>query len=176
MRLLDRALTALCIAVVIVAAATAGSRLVDFQAYVVRGGSMAPHIPQGSLVFVRAVPARDLRVGDVISYRRPQDPDHLVTHRIVATRSVDAVGTNGQLVRTRGDANDVDDPWEVQLLGTAWRVTVSVPLAGTLLDALATPAGRAAALVVPAAALLALAAVRAKRVWDHRQRPAPEPA
>src|SRR5438876_5347927 len=129
---LDRVLAVLCAIAVVGAVLVVVSRLAAYQTYVVRGGSMAPAIPRGALVFVQPVPARDLKVGDVVSYRRPEEPGQVITHRIVAARPLDAAGTNGLVIRTRGDANDIPDPWEVQLLGTAWRVAVGVPLLGTV--------------------------------------------
>src|SRR6266508_6247490 len=165
-RLFERVLAGLCAAVVVGAVLVMASRLAAYQTYVVRGGSMAPAIPQGSLVFVQPVPARDLKVGDVVTYRRPEQPGQVITHRIVSVRPLDAAGTNGLVIRTRGDANDIPDPWEVQLLGTAWRVVVGVPLLGTVFDMLGTAAGRVVFLAVPAGALVALGAVR---LWRGRR-------
>src|SRR5512133_106197 len=104
---LDRVLAVLCAAAVLGAVLVVVSRAASYQTYVVRGGSMAPAIPQGSLVFVQPVPARDLKVGDVITFRRPEEPRQVVTHRIVSVRPLDAGGlggTNGLALRTRGDA------------------------------------------------------------------------
>lgn len=79
------------------------------ERYVMSGGSMdsgaAGGISQGSVVFERAVPVSDLRVGDVITFRPPAgaDVDGLVTHRIV---SIEPAG-----IRTQGDAEPTRDPW-----------------------------------------------------------------
>lgn len=79
------------------------------ERYVMSGDSMdsgaAGGISQGSVVFERAVPVGDLRVGDVITFRPPAGAgvDGLVTHRIVG------IGTDG--IRTRGDAEALRDPW-----------------------------------------------------------------
>ncbi len=77
--------------------------------YVMSGGSMDSGteggISQGSVVFERAVPVGDLRVGDVITFRPPAAAhvEGLVTHRIVD------IGPAG--IRTRGDAEPARDPW-----------------------------------------------------------------
>ena len=79
------------------------------ERYVMSGGSMdsgtAGGISQGSVVFERAVPVGELRVGDVITFRPPAGAgvDGFVTHRIVS------IGPEG--IRTRGDAEPTRDPW-----------------------------------------------------------------
>src|SRR5437763_8440391 len=59
--------------------------LLGFQRYVITGGSMTGTIDRGSLVFDKAVPVSQLRVGDVITYTPPasSSPTGRVTHRIV---------------------------------------------------------------------------------------------
>ena len=76
-------------------------------------------------------PGRDLRVGDVITYQPPADSgvDHLVTHRIVSIE--------GDVYRTKGDANADVDPWTFQLTSTSQsRVSYSVPYVGYVFLAL----------------------------------------
>ncbi|HVU72594.1 MAG TPA: signal peptidase I [Mycobacteriales bacterium] len=76
-------------------------------------GSMNPVIAPGSLVVGTPVAAADLRVGEVIMFQPPRpyatpngDP---IVHRVV-----DVVAHGNQLaLRTRGDANPVDDPWTI---------------------------------------------------------------
>jgi signal peptidase len=66
--------------------------LLGLQRYVIVSGSMSGTYDRGALVFDEVVPVRDLRVGDVITYRPPPGagPTGLVTHRIVA------IGTDGR--------------------------------------------------------------------------------
>jgi len=97
--------------------------------YVMSGDSMdsgtAGGISQGSVVFERAVPVGDLRVGDVITFRPPagSGADGLVTHRIVS------VGPEG--IRTRGDAEPVRDPWVLHPReATLPRVVYTLPWVG----------------------------------------------
>lgn len=65
-------------------------------------GSMRPGIQPGDVVMVRAVPTDELKVGDVIAYLPPAHTIP-VLHRIV---SIDSSG-----LVTKGDANNVADPW-----------------------------------------------------------------
>jgi signal peptidase len=78
------------------------------ERYVLSGDSMNGGIGRGSVVFERAVPVGDLRVGDVITYRAPASSgtEGLVTHRIVD------IGPDGIL--TQGDANPTRDPWTLR--------------------------------------------------------------
>lgn len=91
---------------------------------VVTSGSMAPEIQPGDAVVIRQVSSvAQLRVGQVVTFLPPQS-NMLITHRIqqlvpVARRDgadsgpvLDALGNPvlDPWIRTRGDANDVDDP------------------------------------------------------------------
>jgi signal peptidase len=91
---------------------------------VVTSGSMAPEIQPGDAVVIRQVSSvSQLRVGQVVTFLPPQS-NLLITHRIqqlvpVARRDnadsgpvLDALGNPvlDPWIRTRGDANDVDDP------------------------------------------------------------------
>lgn len=75
------------------------------ERFVISGDSMAGGIDRGSVVFARATPVGDLRVGDVITFRPPPSAgvERMVTHRIVA------IGRDGIL--TQGDAALEPDPW-----------------------------------------------------------------
>lgn len=78
------------------------------ERYVMSGDSMdgGDHgIAQGTVLFERAVPVSDVRVGDVITYHPPESAgvDGMVTHRVVAVRA------NG--VVTQGDGESRRDPW-----------------------------------------------------------------
>ena len=107
------------------------------QRYVMSGDSMDGHrpdsIPRGSVVFERPVPADDLRVGDVITYRPPGSArvHGMVTHRIVA---IDPDG-----IVTQGDALARPDPWRLQPHGTVPRVVLSLPWVGYAYLVLADP-------------------------------------
>jgi signal peptidase I len=168
-------LTVFCAAAVVVTLALAvGPRFFAYETFIVRSGSMEPAIHTGSLVVVQPVQPRQVAVGDVITYRRPEDPDTTITHRVVEVRAPGAPGgaspAGGQapVFRTKGDANAVVDPWEVQLQGIAWRVTLNVPLAGYLFAFTQQPLGRALFLIVPG---LGLGALWLHRTWLGLRRP-----
>ncbi len=100
-------------------------------------GSMAPGMPVGSVAVLVPEDPAAVRVGDVITFQAPT-PDHrTVTHRVVEI----VESGHHPVLRTRGDANPVDDPWTARLTGDrAWRRVSVVPFAGTAIRALRSSA------------------------------------
>jgi signal peptidase len=145
--------------------------LLGYQRYVITSGSMTGSYDRGSLVFDRVVPTRDLRVGDVVTFRPPGRVD-LVTHRIVALRRIEG----SQVLRTKGDANPVPDAWGAFTLhGTEQaRVAFHVPYVGFALGALSQRRTRMVLVGGPALliALITLAGLwRASGVQPSESRP-----
>jgi signal peptidase len=125
--------------------------LLGWQRYMIVSGSMTGTYDRGSLVFDEVVPVKDLKVGDVITYRPPRGagPSGLVTHRIAAIGH-DAK-THARVFRTRGDANPVGDPWTFTLPSARQaRVVVGVPYMGFALAALSRRDVRVALVGIPA--------------------------
>ncbi len=129
-----------------------GPRFAPFETYIVLSGSMEPLIHVGAVEVVRPVPPETLQIGDIITYRRIEEPDVTVTHRITQVTPSDA----GTLLRTKGDVNETEDPWELQLRGTAWKHVFSVPYAGFVFVFAQTSTGRWLTLLLPAGVLAAL--------------------
>lgn len=122
--------------------------LLGFQRYVITGGSMTGAIAKGSVIYSKLAPVEELKAGDIITF---EPPGHaaLVTHRIVAVEA----GPDGTPVfRTKGDFNDVADPWGPITLNEPEqaRYVFDVPLLGYLLAALAIRTVRVALIGVPA--------------------------
>jgi signal peptidase len=103
-----------------------GPRLYPFQAFYVRSGSMSPAIPVGSLVVATRASAGDLRPGDVIVFRRPDQPGMMVVHRIAAVEQ----SPSGPAFVTKGDANGSPDGWQVPAAGDGWQARYSISQAG----------------------------------------------
>ena len=103
-------------------------------------GSMGETIPAGSLVVDQTVPPNKLKVGDVISFRKPIGAHGIDTHRIVKIKR-----SNGRTAYvTKGDANTSADPWLIAYPAGAKanRVVFSVPHLGWLLLYLRMPFAR----------------------------------
>ena len=163
-RLLDRLLTVL---IGVVGVLAIGIGILVFVAHlhfqVVTSGSMRPTISPGDVAVTQAVPARSLKVGDIIVFYPPGVTAEPVMHRIV---SID----NG-VIKTRGDANNVDDPWQVTLTGTtAYRLVAVVPFIGWLTE-LQRPALIVAGLLVALAILLELRKEVRRRKTKARSEP-----
>jgi signal peptidase len=103
-----------------------GPRLYRFQAFYVRTGSMSPVIPVGSLVVATRASAGELKPGDVIVFRRPDQPGMMVVHRIAAVEQT----ASGPAFITKGDANGSPDGWQVPATGEGWRAVYSIYRAG----------------------------------------------
>ena len=141
--------TALCAAaLVFVVAAVALPGLFGLQRYVITGGSMTGTIPKGAVIYSMITPAAQLKVGDIITFN-PPGSSSAVTHRIIAIEQ----GPNGRRAyRTRGDFNQVADPWNPVTLNEPQqaRYVFQVPLLGYVLAALSARTVRIALIGLPA--------------------------
>jgi signal peptidase len=134
-RLVDTALILLVAAVVGVAALNALAPAFGHEAIVVRGASMEPAIPLGSLVLVSRDTVSEVRPGDVISLRLPGGG--ILTHRVTRLPVLEG----HQYVETRGDANQAPDPVVQPIAEVIGRVDLFLPLAGYFLALLTIPSG-----------------------------------
>jgi len=140
--------------------ASVGARLFGYSPYVMYGGSMGSTAPLGSVAMIEDVPAESLKVGDVIVFRPPSTgkPRQPLMHRIISIEEAD-----GQRVfRTKGDANESADPWELRLTGEGGRLVHVVPYVGYLLWFFQTRTGWAF-VALPLLAYLGFVALR--RIW-----------
>jgi signal peptidase I, archaeal type len=93
--------------------------------------SMESVYPQGSLLIVGEIPAKELQVGDDISYVK--DTDTVVTHRIVEIK--ENYGETGEpTFITRGVDNPANDPEAVLAKDVIGRVNNSIPVLGAILS------------------------------------------
>lgn len=129
----------------------AAPRLLGWTPEIVLSGSMEPALPAGSVAFAAPVAPDNVRVGDVITFRHPDNPGMLVSHRVVAVVSTDA----GLAFRTKGDANEAEDSWIVQEENLIGRIRWHVPYLGHVASRVQTPAGFVALVGLPAALIVA---------------------
>jgi len=129
-----------------------------YRPVAVYSGSMRPTIPVGGLAVDRTIPARDVRVGDVITFDDPYVKGRMVTHRVVSVIPT----AQGLAYRTKGDANPARDPWTIRLNGQVGRVAFSVPAAGYVLVYAHTREVRSALICL--ASLLVLVGLL-RRIW-----------
>ena len=116
--------------VVLGAAGVAAVPLIQgtWQVNPVVSGSMRPGFAVGGVVISERIPVDQLALRDVMVFRSPDNPANLMVHRIVRMTKNKA----GELViRTQGDANNVEDPWTLTISGKyAYVVRWSLPLLG----------------------------------------------
>jgi signal peptidase I len=136
-----------------------------YKPVAVYSGSMVPTLAVGGVAFDRPVPAKTVRVGDVITFEDPYTPGRLVTHRVVRIFHTN----HGLAYRTKGDANAARDPWTIRLPDRVGRVAFSVPYAGYVLWYSRTREVRNALLVLTA--MLTLTALL-RRIWRDDAKPA----
>jgi signal peptidase I len=99
-----------------------------WQVNPVVSGSMRPGFAVGGVVISERIPVDQLALRDVMVFRDPNNPANLMVHRIVQLTK----NKSGELViKTQGDANDVEDPWTLTISGKyAYVVRWSLPLLG----------------------------------------------
>jgi signal peptidase I len=146
-------------AIAMVLLVSVGPKVLPYQTFFVRSGSMSPTFDTGSLIFLKKVDAAALERGDVITFERPDRPGTLITHRIVAVES----GASGMVFETKGDANAQPDSWRVPASGDGWKYAFHVPTIGYLFSYLGTSQARMALLAIPAALLAMLSLIDIRR-------------
>ncbi|OGN97197.1 MAG: signal peptidase I [Chloroflexi bacterium RBG_13_51_36] len=92
---------------------------------IVRSSSMEPAMRAGALAVMLPIDPEDVKVGDVIAFDPPWDPDVIVSHRVMA------VHRNEQtLFDTKGDATEETDPYYVPAANVHGKVIFSIPYLG----------------------------------------------
>ena len=94
---------------------------------IVRSSSMEPAMRAGALAVMLPVDTEDVKVGEIIVFDPPWDPDPDVTvsHRVIG------VYDNGQLLfDTKGDALEQSDPYYVPAQSVHGKVLFSIPYLG----------------------------------------------
>jgi signal peptidase I len=129
----------------------------------VLSASMRPTMPEGSVVLITPMAARDVRVGDVVTYQIPVEDRRVVTHRVVEILE----GGEHPVIRTQGDANNAPDPWIARMAsGPLWKVRGAVPAVGSAVNALRLPvAQRVCVLVLP----LVMSMIWLGEIWLPRR-------
>ena len=159
LRHLARGAATLITGVAVLAAVASGVAMwAGYRPQPVLTGSMVPHLGIGSVTIAQSVPASTIRVGDVITFQRPDARNETVTHRVVRITKRDGV----RLYSTKGDANPTADPWELSLPGRVGKNVADVPYVGYVAIWAARPQVRGAAIAI-FTLLLLFGALRA--IW-----------
>ena len=151
-RLAGHALLVACwVLIALMAAITWGPHLTRYKTDIIVGQSMEPTIPLYSAIIVEPVKPRTLGVGDVITFQQPDSPERKITHRIT---KVERRGDGEIAFVTKGDNNEVRDPWRVTYADTGYRVRGHVPHVGWVMIQAQTQWARILLVVLPVLVLL----------------------
>ena len=147
---------------------TFATRPLGFRTLTVLSGSMSPAIETGDVVVTQKVSPEQLELRDVVTFRSPDTPGKLITHRVRKVR------IDGDMVHvtTRGDANNNSEKWSVPTDGTVGLVRVRVPAVGYVLARIGNGKGRLIFFVAP---VLLLALLELRRIWASEPTAKPEP-
>ncbi len=118
----------------------------NFKSLVVMSGSMEPKIHVGAVAIVK--PSEEVKVGEIITFKDPRDPKNLITHRVVE------IGEN-EVIKTKGDANNTADNWEVKRGDIVGKFLFSLPLLGYAVDFAKRPQGFLLLILFPAILIVA---------------------
>jgi signal peptidase len=117
---------------------TVAPRVFHYRTATMLTGSMVPTINPGDVILDTAEPARDIAVGQIISYHIPVEDHRVESHRVVWVGHTKA----GEIeFRTKGDANTAPDPWTAVVhTPDVWRVRAVLPVVGSVIRTLRAPA------------------------------------
>lgn len=145
--------TLLIVSVILLCSLLVLPKIFGYHMYHVLSGSMEPEMPVGSLIYVQEETPEEIEEGDIIAFYGSLEDTGIITHRVVSNNVVS--GT----FRTRGDANEKEDPIPVSYDNYIGRVALTVPYMGKILTLMTSTYGKlAAACAVLLGAVLNLAA------------------
>jgi signal peptidase len=153
-------LAALIVSVVAIQSKATGTTpsIGDYQLLKVISGSMEPAIHTGSVVVIKEIDPKQLKVGDIVTFMSVEYDDQLVTHRI---SKIEQTAINGLIFTTRGDANDSEDFAPLLASQVRGRAVFTIPLLGYLMNFIQSREGLLLLIIVPC---LFLAAYEIKRM------------
>lgn len=110
----------------------------------IRSGSMSPVLQRGDMVILCPVDSRDIAVNDIIAFNPVTVGEENICHRVVAIKQ------NGSLeFQTKGDAEPIQDPFQVPPDKVIGRVVYAAPNLGYLIIFLRTIPGFLLSILMP---------------------------
>ena len=130
------------VAVIILCSLLVLPEMIGFHMYHVISGSMEPTIKVGSLLYVREENVEEIKEEDIIAFYSSVEEGSIITHRVVKNNIVSGAS------RTKGDANDTEDPTPVPYENFIGKVVLTIPYIGQLLTVMTSFYGKIAAACV----------------------------
>ena len=109
----------------------------------VSSGSMEPELKTGGVVITRPEEAKDIKVGDTITFNSPMN-EALTSHRVIAVEDGSSLH-----FRTKGDANEAADPFVLPAENVVGQVFFHLPYFGYATQFIKTPLGLLLILYLP---------------------------
>lgn len=116
--------------------------------YIVESGSMEPALPTGSAIWIDTIKLSEISEGDVITFEAAGLPR--TTHRVIEVRGEG----DGLFFKTKGDANEDADTFNVYPGEVVGIVEFSVPYIGSILALAKSLNGFAILIILPAIILI----------------------
>lgn len=116
-------------AIMFASSKTPDKSILGYRYYDVLTGSMEPAYSVGDLIFVKITDPEDINVGDPITFNPGGTEDSYLTHRVVE-KLENYQGTETTCFKTRGDANDSDDPFIIDESRVIGVVKFRIPFVG----------------------------------------------
>jgi signal peptidase I len=137
--------------------------LFGFHNFIEMSGSMEPTVHVGDVVIDRSISPLDVRVGDVITFRDPQDQSKLITHR------VHDIHVRAGYVRftTKGDAINSVQKWNIPVTGHVGRVVTRIRGLGFALYWVSMRIGRLLLIAIPA---VSLGLMEILKIWRPKRK------
>jgi len=138
---------------------------IGLKALVVLSGSMEPTIKTGSVVITK--PISEVKEGEVITFKHPLGSFRdLVTHRVVKIETKEGITE----IKTKGDANKVEDSWTVGPGAILGKVIFSVPYLGFVVGFVRQPLGFVIFVVLSAFLIIVEEILRIKKTIEAEYR------
>ncbi len=120
-----------------------------FNAYIIVSPSMVPNINVWDGIVVKREDGHNLKKGDIITFTSHDMRYNglTITHRIVG---IERTEDGSYYFRTKGDANNVEDPYLVQENDVYGKVIFRIPMIGHIRSFLSKSFGWIVFLIVPA--------------------------
>ncbi|MEH7336820.1 signal peptidase I [Neobacillus drentensis] len=134
-------------------------QIFGYQLKTVLSGSMEPGIHTGSIIAIKpTVDPTKYKTGDVITFKSIDNPNVLVTHRVVKTEKIDS-----QIhYTTKGDNNDANDTKPIPSTNVVGEYHgFTIPYIGYALSFYGTKAGKVVLLIIPGILLLGYSILKA---------------
>lgn len=107
--------------------------LLGYRYYDVLTGSMQPTYNVGDLILVKVTDPSEIQVGDPVTFNPGSTDDSYLTHR-VTQKIENYMGTGDICFKTKGDANETEDPFVIDGNRMIGVVKMRIPLVGHLVQ------------------------------------------